>query len=117
MDRYEKTLVLLLRLSAVLLLTAIIPAVMPFAWMGEIHRQLGFEVREDWLSQRQPRAAAALERWARQAGVPYYDLTPALRKVPQSLFFLEDYHFTPAGNAVAAGEVAAFLRRLGVTDR
>ena len=39
--RYERTLVWLLRLSAVLLLTAIVPAVMPFAWMKAIHRLLG----------------------------------------------------------------------------
>jgi hypothetical protein len=37
----ETALVVLLRASAILLLTAIIPAVMPFAWMDEIHRQLG----------------------------------------------------------------------------
>ena len=37
----EKVLVILLRASAVLLLTAVIPAVMPFAWMDEIHRHLG----------------------------------------------------------------------------
>ena len=41
MNRYEKALVLLMRSSAVLLLTAIIPAVMPFAWMQMIHRHLG----------------------------------------------------------------------------
>jgi len=37
----EKALVVLLRVSAVILLMAVIPAVMPFAWMDEIHRQLG----------------------------------------------------------------------------
>ena len=41
MNRYEKALVLLLRGSAVLLLTALVPAMMPFAWMKEIHSQLG----------------------------------------------------------------------------
>ena len=41
MNRLEKALVVLLRLSAVLLLTAIVPAVMPFAWMKTIHRLLG----------------------------------------------------------------------------
>jgi succinate dehydrogenase hydrophobic anchor subunit len=40
MNRSEKALVVLLRASAVLLLTAVIPAVMPFAWMKDIHRQL-----------------------------------------------------------------------------
>ncbi len=41
MDRAERTLGLLLRLSAAILLTAIVPAMMPFAWMEAIHRQLG----------------------------------------------------------------------------
>jgi hypothetical protein len=37
----EKTLAVLLRISAILLLTALVPVVMPFAWMKEIHRHLG----------------------------------------------------------------------------
>ncbi len=41
MNRYEKTLVFLLRLDAIILLTALFPAMMPFAWMQEIHRSLG----------------------------------------------------------------------------
>jgi hypothetical protein len=41
MNRHEKTLVLLLRISAIMLLVAVIPAVMPFAWMKDIHRNLG----------------------------------------------------------------------------
>ena len=41
MNRYEKALVILLRIAAVVLLTALIPSVMPFAWMKDIHRQLG----------------------------------------------------------------------------
>ena len=40
-DFSEKALVVLLRGSALLLLTAVVPAVMPFAWMQAIHRQLG----------------------------------------------------------------------------
>jgi len=41
MNRPEMALVVLLRFGGVLLLTAVIPAVMPFAWMDQIHRQLG----------------------------------------------------------------------------
>jgi hypothetical protein len=41
MNRLEKALIVLLRLAGVLLLTAVIPAVMPFAWMQDIHRLLG----------------------------------------------------------------------------
>ena len=40
-NRPEKALVVVLRFGGVLLLTAVIPAVMPFAWMDLIHRQLG----------------------------------------------------------------------------
>lgn len=41
MNWAEKTLVLVLRASAALLLTALIPAVMPFDWMMATHRWLG----------------------------------------------------------------------------
>jgi len=41
MDRFEKTLVAVLRLTGFVMLTAIVPAVMPFAWMDDIHRLLG----------------------------------------------------------------------------
>ena len=41
MNRYEKVLILLLRLDAILLLTALIPLMMPLTWMKEIHRHLG----------------------------------------------------------------------------
>ncbi|MHC4178182.1 MAG: hypothetical protein ACYSWU_11785 [Planctomycetota bacterium] len=37
----EKTLIVVLRVSAVILLVALVPAVMPFAWMVAIHRGLG----------------------------------------------------------------------------
>ncbi len=41
MKDYERALVILLRIAAVILLTALIPSVMPFAWMKDLHRQLG----------------------------------------------------------------------------
>lgn len=41
MNRYEKVLVVLMRAAGVMLLIAVIPAVMPFAWMKDIHRLLG----------------------------------------------------------------------------
>ena len=40
-NRCERILVLLLRLDATLLLVALVPSMMPFAWMKEIHRSLG----------------------------------------------------------------------------
>jgi hypothetical protein len=41
MGSAEKALVILLRLNAVLLLTALFPMVMPFEWMEATHRWLG----------------------------------------------------------------------------
>ena len=41
MNRYEKLLVLLLRLDGIIMLAALFPSMMPLAWMKEIHRCLG----------------------------------------------------------------------------
>jgi len=41
MSRSEQALVLIMRISAAVLLIALVPAVMPFAWMEDIHRHLG----------------------------------------------------------------------------
>ena len=41
MNRYEKALVLLLRLDGIIMLSALFPSMMPLAWMQEIHRCLG----------------------------------------------------------------------------
>ena len=38
MNRYEKILVLLLRLDGIIMLVALFPSIMPLAWMKEIHR-------------------------------------------------------------------------------
>ena len=40
MNRYEKTLILLLRLDGIMMLAALLPSIMPLAWMKEIHRCL-----------------------------------------------------------------------------
>jgi hypothetical protein len=41
MNRHERVLIFLLRCDAIILLTAVLPAVMPFVWMQEVHRFLG----------------------------------------------------------------------------
>jgi len=41
MNRYEKTLVLLLRLDGLIMLVALVPSMMSLAWMEAIHRSLG----------------------------------------------------------------------------
>ena len=40
-ESLRRTLVILLRLEAIHLLTALIASMMPLAWMKEIHRSLG----------------------------------------------------------------------------
>ena len=40
-NRYEKVLAFLLRVEAVVLLTALVPSMMPLDWMKDIHRYLG----------------------------------------------------------------------------
>lgn len=41
MNRYERILVLLLRLDGIIMLSALIPAMMPFGWMQSVYRWLG----------------------------------------------------------------------------
>jgi hypothetical protein len=41
MNRYERVLVLLLRLDGIIMLSALIPSIMPLAWMQGIHAWLG----------------------------------------------------------------------------
>ncbi len=41
MNNYEKTLVLFLRFDGIIMLAALLPSMMPLAWMQEIHRYLG----------------------------------------------------------------------------
>jgi hypothetical protein len=41
MNRYEKALVWLLRIDGIIMLSALIPSMIPLAWMQEIHRHLG----------------------------------------------------------------------------
>jgi hypothetical protein len=89
----------------------------------EFHASLGYEVRESWLIAQQstdlqedqlqraspPRTALALEDWARHEQVPYLDLTDRLadwiRSQGQPLYFVEDVHWNPAGNAAAAAAI------------
>ncbi len=47
MNRYEKALVLLLRLDGIIMLCALFPSMMPLAWMQETHRFLGMGVLAD----------------------------------------------------------------------
>lgn len=75
----------------------------------EFHRELGYDLRDDWLTRR-PRVAEALADWAQRSTVTFYDLTDDLRGADEDLYFIEDVHFTPAGNSRAAKLIAQFLR-------
>ena len=41
MNRFERALIVLLRISGIILMTALVAAIMPFSWMDEVHRRLG----------------------------------------------------------------------------
>jgi hypothetical protein len=41
MNRFEKILILLLRLDGIIMLVALFPSMMPLGWMKEVHRCLG----------------------------------------------------------------------------
>jgi lysophospholipase L1-like esterase len=75
----------------------------------EFHRQLGYEVRESWLSET-PRTAVTLIAWARDRDVPCLDLTAGFRELTAPLYFVEDVHFNPEGNARCAEAIGKFLR-------
>ena len=47
MNRYERALVLLLRLDGIIMLSALFPSMMPLAWMQAIHRCLGMGALQD----------------------------------------------------------------------
>ena len=57
----ERLLILLLRLCAVCLLVALVPAFMPFSWMMTIHRAIGLgELSETPLNQHLTRSLSAV---------------------------------------------------------
>jgi len=63
------------------------------------------------------RLAAILD----EAGIPYLDLLPAFQEAATKretppLYFRFDFHWTPAGHALAAQAVGAFLREQGLVD-
>ena len=47
MNRYERLLVLLLRLDGIIMLSALFPSMMPLAWMQDIHQCLGMGALPD----------------------------------------------------------------------
>jgi lysophospholipase L1-like esterase len=75
----------------------------------EFHRELGYEVRESWLT-KPVRTAATLAAWARDRDVPCLDLTDRFRELRTPLYFVEDVHFNPRGNARGAEAIGKFLR-------
>jgi hypothetical protein len=62
----------------------------------------------------QAAAAGRLEEIARSAGIPWIDLTPALRREERGIlggpYYREDLHWNATGHRAAASEVMAFLQ-------
>jgi lysophospholipase L1-like esterase len=75
--------------------------------------QFGYHVNREWLH-RQCRTQQQLHNWATENGIASLDLTDALRASAEQCYFTRDQHFTPAGHAVAAEQLAAWLRSAGL---
>jgi hypothetical protein len=74
----------------------------------EFHGALGYGVCESWLSQ-PPRIELALAEWAAREQIAYLDLTDRFRSIDKKLYFVEDVHWNPQGNAAAAQAICDFL--------
>jgi hypothetical protein len=115
--RTERHLELLRKLVAAeggKLVLAVVPhAVQVDPRAQEVAESLGSKVDPAWLS-RPGRTQQALHDWADKAGVPYLDLTDALRGADEPLYFQRSVHFNPAGNAKAAEVLAEFLTKQGL---
>jgi len=72
-------------------------------------QSLGYELQSEWLTDT-TRIQHALGAWAEAAGVPCLDMTADLRRSVTPLFYVQDGHFNPAGQAEAARLIAEFLR-------
>jgi hypothetical protein len=70
---------------------------------------LGYQLQGEWLTDT-TRIQHALGAWAEAAGVPYLDMTADLRRSAAPLYYVQDGHFNPAGQAEAARLIAEFLR-------
>ncbi len=79
----------------------------------DFHRALGYNVHESWLEGLAD-TSLMLAEWAGQRDVPLLDLTTRFRDAEEPLYFIEDVHFTPAGNAAAARAIADFLLNRGL---
>lgn len=58
--------------------------------------------------------AGFLESECAGLGIPFFDLTPALRENPSNVYFKVDDHWTKKGHSLAAAAVAEFLKARGL---
>jgi len=79
----------------------------------EFNRKLGYEVDQAWLKS-SCRTTEALRDWAKTHAVPALDLTEPFRRSVQKLYFTEDTHLTPVGQARLAELLNQFLERQGL---
>lgn len=82
---------------------------------GGLARATGMETDPAWLQG--TAFETELGRWAASRGVPYLNLAPRFRAEalarPDALQYPLDGHWTPAGHAVAASEIAAWIEKGG----
>lgn len=74
----------------------------------EFNRQLGYVVDTRWLTE-ECTTTRALMDWAKSNEVPALDLTKSFRESKAKLYFTEDTHLTPVGQAYLAKLLQDFL--------
>ena len=83
------------------------------------YRGFNFRVNEKWLRGK-TRVEAELENFAKKENIPFLNLTPMFRRLPdRDLTYTYDLHFSEKGHARAGELIADFLdkRFLGPKDR
>jgi lysophospholipase L1-like esterase len=81
---------------------------------GHVWRQSGARTRSEWASN-ETELERRLNIWAQEQALPYLDLTPHYRAIFQvspglQLYYPRDGHWTPQGHAIAADQIAMWLR-------
>lgn len=71
----------------------------PEAW--DFCRDLGYRMREDWLT-KASFLQQAIPGWCESNRVPCLDLTPKLREFPKPVYYPKDGHWNPRGHRAVA---------------
>ena len=80
---------------------------------------VGIKTRREWLT-KESELQIRLKDWSQKNQVPFFDLTPTFREATSKsntpLTWQNDHHWTIAGNRVAAGAIANWLKEIDFLD-